>query len=185
VDEAVITQAELLTIAGTDKNLDNDETQILIEKIDLLHLPADVIKIVFVAKPVTRDADDAHPQGILGQNQIGLGRGDIVLCFLTPQGNSLAQAQKYGGTAAHECGHSLRGADHRETGGIFDPAVNNTSDYLPNWHLMCAGKTPDGVVPAVISSFIIVNDPPRSAKHWYLRDEEIIHSKNNFSKKIP
>jgi hypothetical protein len=184
VDQAVITQAELLTIAGTDKNLDDDETQILIEKIDLLHLPVDVIKIVFVAKPVTRDATLNGP-GILGQNQIGLGRGDIALCFLRPLADPPAAAQKYGGSAAHECGHSLRGADHRETGGIFDPAVNNTSDYLPNWHLMCAGKTPDGVVPEVISSFIIINDPPRSAKHWYLRDEDIIHSKNNFSKKIP
>jgi hypothetical protein len=168
-----ITQAELQTIAGNDNDLSELEVHALIEKIDTLGLPTDAIKIVFIAKPITRG-------NRLGQNlQYPAGRGDIILCYLEKLGGTNADAKKFGATVSHECGHSLRGWDHRETGGIFPPENPPPGDpLLPWWHLMADGNLGNKIDPGY---------PPRSSKHWYLRDEKIVQSAvgNKFSKKIP
>lgn len=181
-----ITQADLLSIAGPDHDLSDAEAKALVAKIDTLGLPTDVIKIVFVCKPVIRDPNTNMPLGVLGQNQVTAdGRGDIVLCFLSALGktsntptDTVDWAKYRGATASHECCHSLRGTEHKETGGIFDTALPNSSALLPGWHLMSDGG---------INNFIQILDTDRSGKRWYLRDEEIVQHApgNKFSKKLP
>jgi len=178
---ALISQADLQAIVGNDNKMDDGEAIRLVEKVDKLGLPAGAIKIVFVCKPFYR----VDLTGIVGGQNQGHknGRNDVVMCFLEtiaelfgpPYVDSLAI--KYSQTAAHECGHSLRGRGHCETGGIFDSAVPNNPAILPRWHLMTEGNN---------SNKIHKNFPERSGKHWYLSDEEIVHSfpGNNFSKKI-
>jgi hypothetical protein len=168
VQQVSISQSELQTIIGEDNKLSNWEVKALIAKIDTLGLPADAIKIVFVRKPFTRDASVQQPTGVLGENLITLeGRGDIVLCFTMALTSNLYNSNPsthFSTTAAHECGHSLRGAGHNETGGIFNPALVDQSALLPNWCLMAKGDT---------NNFIReVEDTPFSGKHWYIRDQK-------------
>jgi hypothetical protein len=190
-----ISQADLQSIVG-DNVMSNSDIIKLVAKVDSFHLPIDALKIVFVNKPITRDATDPEdpegesPDGVSGQLQVlsnGPGgdgtRDDIVLCPFQAlakikSGSTPDFFVKYqSDVVAHECGHCLRGYEHRETEGIFSMPVPIDSALLPGWHLMAEGS---------ISHYIQSNDPVKSGKHWYLKDEEIVHNArgNKYSKKI-
>jgi hypothetical protein len=183
---ALISQAELQAIVGSDNRMNDFEATKLVEKVDQLGLPADAIKVVFICKPITRNKNPDDPQdfGLGGQNQAAANRNDIVFCFLASvarvgSSNDVSYfSKRLAGTVAHECGHSLRGVGHGETGGVFylpelDPF---TPSNLPKWHVMAFLKEP-----------IDNLEPVKSGKHWYLKDEAIVHSAagNKYSKKIP
>jgi hypothetical protein len=78
---------------------------------------------------------------------------------------------------AHECGHSLRGADHTEAGGVYDPWNVPPQPLLPKWHLMVDGGLNNDFTMA----------PPKVSKHWYIKDAKIVNEGdgNIYSKKIP
>nr|MBP7950517.1 hypothetical protein [Verrucomicrobiales bacterium] len=169
----VISSADLQTIAGADHQLSDTELTDLIVKIDTLNLPADAIKLVFIDKTIT---DTRFGTNLIYPHR----RGDITLYFLSNLVKNNGQdVTKYAYTVAHECGHSLRGAGHSETGGIYDPILGPPAGdpELPWWHLMASGDVSND----------LSKDPPRSAKHWYLRDAKIVNegAGNKFSKKLP
>lgn len=183
-DTTLISQADLQSIVGPDNQMSDIEAKALVAKIDTLGLPITALKVVFVCKPFER----VSSAGIVGgENQMYAdGRGDIVMCFLAtiaPNGGvdkPFTWAVKFSSTAAHECGHSLRGTGHTETAGVYTPTLINdtTSPLLPTWHLMCQGTN---------NKFIDPRFPVQNGKHWFLRDEEIVHKAdgNKYSKKIP
>jgi hypothetical protein len=167
-----ISEADLLEIAGTEKELSALRVTALISKVDTLGLPTDAIKIVFVSKSVGYGVS-------LGLNLHYLNsRSDIVLCFLKTLAKDQVAAIKYGTTLAHECGHSLRGVDHRELGGIYDLSISNPSPALPAWLLMAGGAPQNN---------FIYDDAAISGKRWYLRDQGIVNSAtgNIFSQELP
>ncbi|MBP7949062.1 MAG: hypothetical protein KA004_05355 [Verrucomicrobiales bacterium] len=167
-----ISPDDLQAIAGSDHQLSSVEVNELIAKINAFDLPADAIKLVFIDKTITATS--------FGTNLAYKNRSDITLYFLSSlisfEGQNITKAAN---TVAHECGHSLRGAGHSETGGIYDPSLGPplTDPALPWWHLMADGRLAND----------LSMDPPKSAKHWYLRDAKIVNegAGNKFSKKLP